>query len=60
MGIYTMTTDSKLKTLTKQIESASNSLEQLALQERDLLRELEEFKCQITKDNSNFPIKVSS
>ncbi len=55
-----MTTDSKLKTLTKQIESASNSLEQLALQERDLLRELEEFKCQITKDNSNFPIKVSS
>lgn len=60
MGIYTMMTDSKLKVLTKQIEKASNSLEKLALQERDLLKELDEFKFQVTQNNSNCPIKVSS
>ncbi|NBD16668.1 MAG: hypothetical protein GVY04_11165 [Cyanobacteria bacterium] len=60
MGIYTMMTDSKLKVLTKQIEKASNSLEKLALQEQDLLKELDEFKFQVTKNNSNCPIKVSS
>jgi chromosome segregation ATPase len=55
-----MIKDSKIKTLTKQIEKASNSLEQLALQEQDLLRELDEFKSQVTKCTQNHPVKVSS
>jgi len=54
-----MIADSKLKTITKQIEKASHSLEQLAFQERYLLQQIEEVKYQMSRDNREISTETS-
>lgn len=53
-----MIAESKLDTLVQKIESVSHSLEELAVQEQQLLEQVEQFKLELIRDHPDWQYSI--